>query len=90
MPSASPFLSHGRILRTANGNAEAIAGIANVATDAFADVVEPTLFDLLRQERVGDGGTGRTDEVEIAAFYPRHHGVRRRKTADPHDRLGGQ
>ena len=43
-----------------------VAGDADVAADAFADVLEPALLDLLRQERIGDRGPRRADQVEDA------------------------
>ena len=43
-----------------------VAGDADVAADAFADVFEPAFLDLLRQEGVGDGRPRRADEIEDA------------------------
>jgi hypothetical protein len=39
MPVAPPLLAHGRFLGTAQRHALDVAGIADVAADAFADVV---------------------------------------------------
>src|SRR3546814_18965916 len=55
VPALAPFLAHGRVLGAADRRDGEIAGNADVAADAFADVFRPPLFDLLRQERIGDG-----------------------------------
>src|SRR5262249_4846786 len=81
------LLAHRRILGAAYRAAELIAGNADVAADAFADVLEPPLLDLLRQERIGDRGPGRADEVEHALLDERYHVVGRGVAADADDRL---
>ena len=55
---------------------------ADVAADAFADVVDAALLDLLRQEGIGDRGPRGADHVEHAAPDLRDHGVGRGEAAD--------
>ena len=69
------------------------AGDADVAADALADVVEPPLLDLSRQERVGDRRAGGADDVAlpgadrldhdvgIGEAPDADHGLRRRRTS---------
>src|SRR6185312_5921556 len=54
MPALAPLLAHGRVLRAADRRDRHVAGDADVAADAFADVLDATFLDLARQERVGD------------------------------------
>ena len=67
MPAAPPFLAHRRILGAAARRHGGIAGDADVAADAFANVFEAAFLDFLRQEGIGDRRPRRTDEVEHAA-----------------------
>ena len=67
-----------------------VAGDADVAADAFADVVERPSSILRRQERIGDRGPRRADEVENAAPHLGDHGVGRGEAADADHRLAGQ
>ena len=87
MPAAPPLLAHRRVLRAADGRHRPVAGDAHVAADALADVLEPALLDLPRQERVGDRGARRADQVEHALLDEADHRVRRREAPDPDDRL---
>src|SRR6185312_5389016 len=52
VPALAPFLAHGRVLRAADRRDGHVAGDADVAADAFADVVDAAFLDLPRQERV--------------------------------------
>src|ERR1700692_1367853 len=90
MPALAPFLAHCGILGAADRRDGEIAADADVAADAFADVLETPFLDLLRQEGVGDGGPRRADEIEYAAPDLRDHAVRRGEAADADDRLRGQ
>jgi hypothetical protein len=77
VPAAPPFLAHGRVLRAADRARPRVAGDADVAADALADVVETAFLDLVRQERVGDGRARRADQVEHAAPHGRDHRIGR-------------
>ena len=90
MPAAAPLLAGGRILSAAHRNAVVPARDADVAADAFADLVLPALIDLLRQERVRDGGPGAADQIEDAAPYLRHHHIGRSEAPDADHRPFGQ
>src|SRR5215472_287171 len=54
MPPAPVFLAGRGVLRADEVPPGVDPRDAHVAADALADVVEPALLDLLRQERVGD------------------------------------
>ena len=69
MPAAAPLLPHAGILRAADGNAEGILRIADVATDAFADVVESSLANFCRQERIRNGGARGAHKVEHTTLH---------------------
>src|ERR1700683_5179825 len=89
MPSAAPLLPDGRVLRAAHRDTIVPAGDADVAADAFADVLLAALVDLQRQEGIGDGGSRGADQIEHAAPDLTDHGVRRGEAADPdHGLLG--
>ena len=75
MPAAAPFLHDGRVLRAAHRREAVLAGHADVAADALADLVEAALLDLPRQKRVGDRRAGGPDEVDDSAPDLREHGV---------------
>src|SRR5947208_10918199 len=82
MPAAPVLLAGRRVLR-ADGRraADLPARDADVAADALADVVEPALVDLLRQERVGDRRTTGRDDVELARVDRIDHQIRAREAA---------
>ena len=86
MPAPPPLLAHRRVLRAADRRDREVAGHADVAADALADVLEPAFLDLLRQERVGDRRPGRADDVEDAARPPDHR-VGRGEAPDADHRL---
>ncbi len=65
-----------------------LAGDADVAADAFADLVDPALLNFLGKKGIGNGGPRRPDHVEHAAPDLADHGVRRGEPADTNDRLG--
>ena len=82
VPAAAPFLAHARVLGATHGGGSKLSGDADVAADAFADLVDAPLFDLLRQEGIGDRWPRRTDHVQHAALDLAGHGVRRGEPAD--------
>ena len=67
VPSAAVLLAGRRVL---GANERRAADLpprdADVAADALADVLEATLVDLLRQERIRDRRAARGDDVELA------------------------
>ena len=75
MPTTAEFFAHGGILCASYWNETRITRHADVAADAFADVFVPAFFDLVRQERVGNGWTCRTDEVHDAALDGGDHAI---------------
>ena len=90
MPALAPFLHEGGVLRAAAERHGHVAGHADVAADAFADVLDAVLVDLLRQEGIGNGRPRRADEVEDALLHLAHHHVGRGEAADAHHRLRRQ
>ncbi len=88
MPALAPFLANCRVLRAAHRYVGIVAGGADVAADAFADVIDAPFLDLLRQEGIGDRRARGSDEVQNALFYNPYHAVRRRIAADADHRLG--
>src|ERR1700730_14323781 len=82
MPPAAPFLAYGWVLRTSHRHTVMPARNADVAADAFADVLLAARIDLLRQERIGDGGPCAANQVQAPPSDLRDHGVGRCKT--PH------
>ena len=90
MPATRPLFGYGGILRAAYRHALGISGVADVAADAFADVLEPALADLLRQERIGDGRARGADEIQNAAPDLAGHRIGRGKAPDRNNGLGCQ
>ena len=90
MPAAAPFLADRGVLRTAHGHASLVTGDTDVAADAFANLVDAAIADLRRQERIGDRGPRRADEIEHAAADLRDHRIRRGEAADADHRFIGQ
>src|SRR6267142_4059375 len=90
VPALSPLFTHGGILRAPDRCHSVVARHADIASDAFANVVDVSVLDLFGQEGVGDGGAGSPDHVEDPASNLRHHGIRRRKAAHADHGLGGQ
>ncbi len=87
MPAAPPFLHPCGVLRAAAHALGHVAGDADIAADAFADVLYPALFDLFGQEGIGDRGPRTADEIERPLpDHPRHH-IGAGEAADAHDRL---
>ena len=82
MPAAPPLLPHRRVLGAADRRHRPVAGDADVAADALADVLQAALFDLLRQERVGDRRARGPDQVEHLLADQAHHRVGRGEAAD--------
>ena len=64
MPASAPDFTHGWILGTADRYEPCIPDYTYVAADAFADIVEPPLANLHRQERIGNRRACRTDQVD--------------------------
>src|ERR1019366_741011 len=89
MPSLAPLLAHRRVLRAADRRNGHVAAHADVAADALADVVDASLLDLPREERVGDARPRRADEVEHAAAHLVGHRVGRGEPPHADDRLRG-
>ena len=90
MPAAAVLLARSRVLRADQRRpADLPARDADVAADALADIVEPSLVDLLRQERVGRRRPAGGDDVELALVDRLGHQVRVRPAADPEHRLLG-
>ncbi|MPL80185.1 hypothetical protein SDC9_26081 [bioreactor metagenome] len=90
VPTLAPFFHEGRVLRAAADAHRHVAGDADVAADAFADVLDPAFLDLLRQEGIGDRGPGAADEIEhTLPHQPRHH-IGRGEAADADDGARGQ
>src|SRR5262249_1171241 len=90
MPAAPPFLAHGRVLGAADRHRFVVAGAADVAADAFADLVLAAFIDLARQERIGDRGARRADEIKLALADLPDHGVGRGEAADADHGLARQ
>ena len=83
VPTGTTLLHHRWVLRAADRCAGAVSRIADVAADAFADVLDPALLDLSGQERVRDGGARGTDQIGDAAPDLTDHRVGRSEAALP-------
>ena len=90
MPAASEFLTHCGVLRTPDRRHGEVAGHADVATDALADVCEVAAFDLVGHEGIRDRRSSGADEVQDARLHVAHHGVGRGEAAHSDDGLGGE
>ena len=90
VPPSPPLLAHRGVLGAADGRHREIARDADVAADALSDLIGPSLGDLGRQEWVGDGGAGCSDEVDHSLAHHSGHGVGRSEPPDAHHRLGGE
>ena len=90
MPAAAVLLACGRVLGAADVAAAVGLGDAHVAADALADLVDASLVDLARQERVGDRGPGGADQIPHAAADDLGHQIGVGQPADAHDRLRGR
>ena len=90
MPALAPLFHEGGILRAARDRHGHVAGDADVAADAFADVLDAALLDFLRQERIGDRGPCAADEIERAGLDHLDHHVGRGEAPYPDDRFGGE
>ena len=90
VPAPAVLLAHRRVLCADDRRAEVDAADAGVAADALADLVEPALVDLLRQEGIGDGRARRSDHVERAAANELRHRVGASEAPDAGDRLRGE
>ena len=89
VPAAAVLLAHGRVLGASDRHAETVVGVADVAADALADVLDPSLLDLLRQEGVGDRRPGGADQVLGPVPNDPGHGVGGGEAADRHHGLRG-
>ena len=86
MPAAPVFLARGCVLGAAQKSLLLHARDAHVAPDAFADVLVAPLLDLFGQERVGDRGPRRADNVALAVVDHADHVVGAGEAAVVHDR----
>ena len=76
MPAAAVFLHRGGVLGADKRRAADLpARDAHVAADAFADIVEPPLLDLLGQEGIGNRGPCCTDDVGLTRLENLDHVV---------------
>ena len=82
VPAAPPLLRDRRVLRATQMHALIVRRAADVAADAFADFVHPSVADLGGQEGVGDRGSRSADEILDAAPDLAHHHVGRGEAAD--------
>ena len=89
VPALPPFFSHRGVLGATDRCACLVADVTNVATDALADFVITSLCDLLGQERIGNGGACRTDEIDDALSNQPQHRLGRGKTSHADDRFVG-
>src|SRR5207245_138700 len=88
VPAAPVLLAGGRVLRADQRRAPDLpARDADVAADAFTDVVESAFVDLPRQPRIRDRRAAGGDDVELAPVDRLDHQVRAREAPDPEDRL---
>jgi hypothetical protein len=88
MPTAAIFLARGRVLGAYEPCASELeARQADVAADALANLVHPSLLDLRRQEGVRNRGARRADDVQLAGTDRLNHRVRIREPTDTDDRL---
>ena len=89
MPAAPPLFAHGRVLRAAHPDPIIPRRDADVAADAFADLVLAPLVDLAGQEGVGNRRPRPADQVQHPAPDHRHHRIGRGKAAHADHRLVG-
>jgi hypothetical protein len=54
VPTFAPLLTHGGVLRTSYRCHGVVTGHAHVAADAFADVIDVSVLDPVRQELIRD------------------------------------
>ena len=66
VPAATELLARSGVLDAAHVPEGLLLHDADVRPRALADVAEPALGDLAREERIGDRRSGRTDQVEGA------------------------
>ena len=90
VPAAPELLARGRVLGAADVAARVRLRDADVAADALADLVEPSLLDLAREERVGDRRPRGADHVPDAARDDLRHLVGVGEARDADDRLRGR
>ncbi len=69
MPSLSPFLSHGGVLRAPDRCTRLIADVADVAPDTLSDLIIPALVDLPRNEWIGNGRSCCSNQVDDALAH---------------------
>ena len=75
MPTPAPLLAHTRVLGAAHRCKGKLPRDADVAANAFANFVETSLFDLFRQERIGNRGPCCANHVQHAASDLADHGI---------------
>ena len=89
MPAALVLLAGRGVLGAQQGPPKVDPRHAGVAADALPNVLESTLLDLAGKERIGDRGSGRPDDVELATGDRLQHRVRAGEPAHAHDGLAG-
>jgi len=89
VPSLTPFLPHGRVLRTPNRRHGVVARNAHIATDTFPYVVDIARVDLIWQKWIGYGRARGADEIKDSAPNLRDHGIGGRESAHADYRLRG-
>ena len=87
VPVASPLFANSRILCAANRVEATVAGIADVATDAFANIFKAIFFDLVRNVGVCDRRSSSADKVHDAALDLADHRIRGCEATYGDDRL---
>src|SRR5882724_4890830 len=85
MPPTAPLLAYRRVLCTSHRHAVMPARNADVATYAFANILLAAFIDLLRQERIGNGGPGAANQVQDPAPDLGDHGIGRCEPPHPDD-----
>ena len=89
VPATPPFFAHRRILGAADRHGQAVAGIADVAADTFADILKPPFGDLVGQVGVGNRRARGPDQIGHPGFHHPHHRIGRGIAAHRHHRLCG-
>src|SRR5205823_5656258 len=87
MPAPPPFLADCRILGAAQTYGLVVGGPANIAADAFTDLIVAAFGDLPRQKGIGDRGPCGADQVLDATLDLARHAVGRSEAADAYHRF---
>src|SRR5579872_6251652 len=90
MPATTVFLTKSRVLGADDPHAPLVEERSTyVAPNALANLIEPAFLDLLREERVRDRRTSRTNDVDKTRSNHFDHHVRVGKSTDRDYRLFG-